>query len=289
MTNENLVAAIRAGAGDRCALMEQLYKQNEGMIRKMANKAACGGDLFDDLMQEGYFALESAVSGFDPAAGVQFITYFCTVLKWHFWGVQRSAALPVSVPAYLLDRLAKYKATKAALEQAQVEPVTVAQIAQAADLTAAQAAETRLLLYQLHTVSLDAPLTDADDLTVGDLIPDGCDVAGEICDDAEKEYNRRLLDEALQRDLDETEREILQRYFGGEQLRRVADDMGLQYQQAVGIQNKAIQKLRRDMQLRVDYYRSGDLYKYSYQRFRDSGLSSVEFIAERNERLNDGA
>ena len=50
MTNENLVAAIRAGAGDRCALMEQLYKQNEGMIRKMANKAACGGDLFDDLM-----------------------------------------------------------------------------------------------------------------------------------------------------------------------------------------------------------------------------------------------
>ena len=100
---------------------------------------------------------------------------------------------------------------------------------------------------------------------------------------------RRLLDEALQRDLDETEREILQRYFGGEQLRRVADDMGLQYQQAVGIQNKAIQKLRRDMQLRVDYYRSGDLYKYSYQRFRDSGLSSVEFIAERNERLNDGA
>ncbi len=289
MTNEDLVAAIRAGAGDRCALMEQLYKQNEGMIRKMANKAACGGDLFDDLMQEGYFALESAVSGFDPAAGIQFITYFSTALKWHFWGVQRSATLPVSVPAYLLDRLAKYKATKAALEQAQVEPVTVAQIAQAADLTAAQAAETRLLLYQLHTVSLDAPLTDADDLTVGDLIPDGCDVAGEICDDAEREYNRRLLDEALQRDLDETEREILQRYFGGEQLRRVADDMGLQYQQAVGIQNKAVQKLRRDMQLRVDYYRSGDLYKYSYQRFRDSGLSSVEFIAERNERLNDGA
>ncbi len=268
MTNEDLVAAIRAGAGNRCALMEQLYKQNEGMIRKMANKAACGGDLFDDLMQEGYFALESAVSGFDPAAGVQFIT---------------------SVPAYLQERISRYQNAKAALEQVQAEPVTAAQIAQAAGLTAAQAAETRLLLYQLRTVSLDAPLTDADDLTVGDLIPDGCDVAGVICDDAEREYNRRLLNDALQRDLDETEREILQRYFGGEQLRRVADDMGLIYQQAVRIQNKAIQKLRRDMHLRIDYMRSCDLYKYSYQRFKNSGLSSVEFIAERNERLHDGA
>ncbi len=289
MTNEDLVAAIRAGAGNRCALMEQLYKQNEGMIRKMANKAACGGDLFDDLMQEGYFALESAVSGFDPAAGVQFITYFSTALKWHFWGLRRAAALPVSVPAYLQERISRYQNAKAALEQVQAEPVTAAQIAQAAGLTAAQAAETRLLLYQLRTVSLDAPLTDADDLTVGDLIPDGCDVAGVICDDAEREYNRRLLNDALQRDLDETEREILQRYFGGEQLRRVADDMGLIYQQAVRIQNKAIQKLRRDMHLRIDYMRSCDLYKYSYQRFKNSGLSSVEFIAERNERLHDGA
>ena len=43
------------------------------------------------------------------------------------------------------------------------------------------------------------------------------------------------------------------------------------------------------MKLRVAYYRSCDLYKYSYQRFRNSGLSSVEFIAERNERLNEGA
>ena len=288
-SNETLVAAIRAGAGDRCALMEQLYKQNEGMIRKMAYKAAGAEDLFDDLMQEGYIALENAVKCFDEGQGVQFVTYLGAALKWHFRGFQRSAALPVSVPAYLRERLAAYKATKAALEQEQAADVKPAQVAAAMGLDAKQAAEVELLLYQLRTVRLDEPIDETGETTAGDLIPDGCDVAGEVCDDAEREYNRRLLDDALQRDLDETARQVVLRYYGGEQLRDVADDMGLQYKQAADVHTKAIRALRRDMKLRVDYYRSCDLYNYSFNRFKNSGLSSVEFIAERNERLNEGA
>ena len=288
-SNETLVAAIRAGAGDRCALMEQLYKQNEGMIRKMAYKAAGVEDLFDDLMQEGYIALENAVKCFDEGQDVQFVTYLVAALKWHFRGFQRSAALPVSVPAYLRERLAAYKATKAALEQEQAADVKPAQVAAAMGLDAKQAAEVELLLYQLRTVRLDEPIDETGETTAGDLIPDGCDVAGEVCDNAEREYNRRLLDDALQRDLDETARQVVRRYYGGEQLRDVADDMGLQYQQVADVHTKAIRALRRDMKLRVDYYRSCDLYQYSFNRFKNSGLSSVEFIAERNERLNDGA
>ena len=288
-SNETLVAAIRASSGDRCALMEKLYNNNVGMISKMANDAACGENLFDDLMQEGYIALENAVKCFDEGHGAQFVTYLGAALKWHFRGFQRSAALPVSVPAYLCERLAAYKATKAALEQEQAADVKPAQVAAAMGLDAKQAAEVELLLYQLRTVRLDEPIDETGETTAGDLIPDGCDVAGEVCDDAEREYNRRLLDDALQRDLDETARQVVLRYYGGEQLRDVADDMGLQYQQVVNVNSKAIRALRRDMQLRVDYYRSCDLYQYSFNRFKDSGLSSVEFIAERNEMLLDKA
>lgn len=288
-SNETLVAAIRAGVGDRCALMEQLYKQNEGMIRKMAYKVACGEYLFDDLMQEGYIALENAVKCFDVGHGVKFITYFSAALKWHFWGFQQAAGLPVSLPAYLHERLAAYKATKATLEQEQAVDVKPVQVAAAMGLDAKQTAEMELLLYQLRTVRLDEPIDETGETTAGDLIPDGCDVAGEVCDNVEREYNRRLLDDALQRDLDETARQVVRRYYGGEQLRDVADDMGLQYQQVADVHTKAIRALRRDMKLRVDYYRSCDLYQYSFNRFKNSGLSSVEFIAERNERLNDGA
>ena len=278
------MAAIRAGAGDRCALMEQLYKQNEGIIRKMAYKATHGGDQFDDLLQEGFIALENAVNGFDPAAGVQFITYFCTVLKWHFWRVMQSSSVPVTLPAYLHERLAKYKATKAALEKEQAAEVKPAQVAAAMGLDAKQAAEVELLLYQLRPVLLDAPIDETGDITNGDLIPDGADIAGVICDDAEKEYNRRLLDDAMQRDLDETERVVLWRYYGGDQIQNIADDLGLQYQQIVNVQNKAIRKLRSDMRFRVEYTKSNDLYHYGLQRFKESQMSSVEFIAEQHEK-----
>ena len=288
MTNEMIVQAIRSGAGDRCALMEQLYKQNEGIIRKMANKAAFGSDLFDDLMQEGYFALETAVNGFDLSAGVQFVSYFGTVLKWRFWGFQRAAGLPVSVPAYLLDRIARYKATKAALEMEHGAAVQPAAVAVAMGLDEKQAAEVELLLYQLRVVRLDEPIDEDGEVCAGDLIPDADDPVSDLCDDAERDFILRLLDDAMQRDLDETERAILCRYCGGEHIQNIADDFGLQYQQVVNVQNKAIRKLRSDMRLRVEFAKSNDLYHYGLQRFKNSQMSSVEFIAEQHEKRCGG-
>ncbi len=288
MTNEMIVQAIRSGAGDRCALMEQLYSQNEGIIRKMANKAACGSDLFDDLMQEGYIALESAVNSFDLSAGVQFVTYFGTVLKWRFWSFQRVAGLPVSVPAYLLDRLARYRATKAALEMERGAEVQPAAVAAAMGLDEKQAAEVELLLYQMHVVRLDEPIDEDGEVCAGDLILDAADPLSDLCDDAERGFILRLLDDALQRDLDETERAILCRYCAGEHIQSIADDFGLQYQQVVNVQNKAIRKLRSDMRLRVEFAKSNDLYRYGLQRFKNSQMSSVEFIAEQHEKQRRG-
>lgn len=287
-SNEVLVAAIQSSAGDRCTLMEQLYKQNNGIIRKMAYKAAHDGDLFDDLLQDGYIALENAVNCFDPAAGVKFVSYFGAALKWHFGRVMRVSSMPVKLSAHIYEQLTKYKATKEALEKEQSGKVRPVQVAAAMGIDAKQAGELELLLYQLHAVALDEPIDESGEVTAGDLIPDGCDVAGEVCDDAEREFNRRLLDDALQRDLDETARQVVLRYYGGEQLRDIADTMGLSYQQASDERVRAIQVLRRDKQLLANL-RSCDLYQYSFQRFKNSGLSSVEFIVERIEHLHEGA
>ncbi len=264
--------------------MEQLYKQNEGIIRKMAYKAACGGDMFDDLMQEGYIALENAVNGFDLSAGVQFITYFCAALKWRFRSFQQSAGLPVSVPAYLLERLALYKATKAALEKEHGAAVQPAAVAAAIGLDEKQAVELELLIYRLRVLSLDEPIDESGEVCLADLIPDAADPLADLCNDAEREFNRLLLDDAMQRDLDETERVVLWRYYGGDQIQNIADDLGLQYQQIVNVQNKAIRKLRSDMRFRVEYTKSNDLYHYGLQRFKESQISSVEFIAEQHEK-----
>lgn len=289
MTNEALVAAIRSGAGERSALMEQLYKQNEGLMRKIANKAAYGRDTFDDLMQEAYFALENAVEAFDASSGMMFVTYFGKALQWRFSAFQRAHDLPVVLPAHLRDRLNRYRTMRAKLEAQYSAEIKPAQVAAAMGLNARETAELELLLYRLRVVSLNETITEDSSQTIADMIEDDTDIAAAVCDNAERAYHKRMIGEALQRDLDKTEMVIIRRYYSGEQMRRVADDLHLPYDKAQAAHTTALNKLRRDFILRREYMRSCDLYQYSFQRFKNTGLSSVEYIVERKERFHSGA
>lgn len=83
MSNEELVAAIRAGE-DR---MGELWEQVCGLVKWKANHVmtamegfpGCGVE-FDDLYQSGYPAMVAAVESYDPAAGA-FSTWFMFYLK----------------------------------------------------------------------------------------------------------------------------------------------------------------------------------------------------------------
>lgn len=66
MTNEELVALIQAGE-NVAENMELLYDQIKGLICSIAWRYRNAGEI-EDLEQEGFLALYSAVDGFDPAA-----------------------------------------------------------------------------------------------------------------------------------------------------------------------------------------------------------------------------
>lgn len=84
MSNEELVAAIRAG-DDR---MGELWEQVAGLVAWKANQVMTALDLrgsscgveFDDLYQSGYPALVAAVDSYDPESGA-FSTWFMYHLK----------------------------------------------------------------------------------------------------------------------------------------------------------------------------------------------------------------
>lgn len=85
MSNEELVAVIRAGATER---MGELWEQVAGLVKWKANHImtaleGCGGRgvEFEDLYQSGYLAMVSAVNTYDPAAGCAFSTWFMYHLK----------------------------------------------------------------------------------------------------------------------------------------------------------------------------------------------------------------
>ena len=84
MSNEELVAAIQAGAPER---MGELWERVCGLVKWKANHVMTAmegcpgrGVEFDDLYQSGYPAMVAAVESYDPAAGA-FSTWFVYHLK----------------------------------------------------------------------------------------------------------------------------------------------------------------------------------------------------------------
>lgn len=77
MTNEAICRQIQQG-GDKKALMGLLYAQNEGLLTNFAKRyrdPKKNPDDFDDLMQDGFLALEAAAVRFDPGSDIKFTTY----------------------------------------------------------------------------------------------------------------------------------------------------------------------------------------------------------------------
>lgn len=80
LTNEELVELYRAG--DPSAL-EALWLQNYGLIRKVVWKLCTNKpDVFEDEIQEAYFAFMEAVDKYDKDGEAKLSTYICNAIKW---------------------------------------------------------------------------------------------------------------------------------------------------------------------------------------------------------------
>lgn len=104
-TNEQLATLIRAGE-DPAGNMLKLWERNKGFIAKMARKYSGYADM-DDLLQEGYLALNEAVEHYTDK-GASFLTY---AAFWIRQGLRRYIEhnSTVRLPSGLYDDVIKYK------------------------------------------------------------------------------------------------------------------------------------------------------------------------------------
>lgn len=94
MTNEELALRIKSG---ETALMDALwfqvnrfiYKQARKFINAYADRCRSFGLDLEDLEQEGYIAIYTAVEGFDPEKGVTFLTYAGYHIKHRFFSATK--------------------------------------------------------------------------------------------------------------------------------------------------------------------------------------------------------
>lgn len=107
MTDEELVQEIQAGNNVQYNL-GTLYEQTKGLIAKAAEPFFCITEK-DDLMQEGYVALQDSVGRFKNEGGSSFSTYLFQAVRGHCSRYCRQTSTSIRTPENILTWLMKYK------------------------------------------------------------------------------------------------------------------------------------------------------------------------------------
>lgn len=178
MTNEELVTLIQAARSDTNAAedveryMVTLYEQNHTLIKDIAKKFLAAAEL-DDLMQEAYIGLCSAVDNYDPAAGVLFMTYSPYWIRQQLQRYCENNGRTIRLPSHRVQQIAQYRKAISAYTVAHGSEPTDAELAAMLDVSMDALARIRAAA-DMTASSLDAPCgnDESDNITLGDTIAD---------------------------------------------------------------------------------------------------------------------
>lgn len=292
MDNEALVKMIRAGDGDKNDLMMELYRQNKGIISKMARKYQRGSVQADDLMQEGYFALLNAVNSYNEGAG-SFLTWLNVHLQGTFSRCVYDYSTTVRLPVHRRDQVIKIRREIDRYYLIYGEEPSNKELSRIMGLDTDEIKTIRRLSENEIETSLDAPLnyqnSDGSRPSLADLIPSETDDAT-VSEDllAENEIRNILWEEV--EELPEVECKIIKGvYWDNLHLADLGQMLGITPQEVSSRKYKALYRLRKSRRRNLLYscmeiYSAG-LKGTGLGSFRNTGTSATERAALRLDAL----
>jgi len=225
------------------AAHDMLVNCNLRLTHHAASRLRVPREELMELISAGNVALLEAAANFDADLGHRFSTYA-------YWGI-RSAIFrelnflrrTVRLPRNLHEQLARLRKVDAAARQALGRAPTDAELARAMACTPEKLTE--LLCYAQHGQSLDAPLGEDSDTTLGDTLADG--EAATPATAAEHADRQEALREVLAQ-LTPRELAVIRRRHGldGEEetLHDIGRDEGVSRERIRQIEALALRKLR---------------------------------------------
>jgi RNA polymerase primary sigma factor len=226
------------------AAKRDLAAGNLRLVISIAKRYRNRGLSFLDLIQEGNSGLMRAVDKFEHARGFKFSTYATWWIRQAITRAIADQSRTIRVPVHMTDTINRLRNLTRAFLQAHGREPTVEEVAELAGLSVEEAECVGRMARRC--VSLDQPLGDGDEGTVGEFVSDTRE------EDPLRDINRQALRSSIGRALEGLsyrEREILRLRFGladgcAYTLEEVGSIFQVTRERVRQIEAKAVEKLR---------------------------------------------